>query len=67
MTDLTEKEYDALDEYYTKNIIMPVGKPGFLRSAKNTASFWTMCPLRHLEVWTRCEFRRSETSSRTFG
>jgi hypothetical protein len=30
MADLTEKEYDALDEYYTKNTIMPVlGKPGY--------------------------------------
>jgi hypothetical protein len=29
MTDLTDEEYDALDEYYTKNTIMPVGKPGF--------------------------------------
>jgi hypothetical protein len=27
--DYTDEEYDALDEYYTKNTIMPVGgKPG---------------------------------------
>jgi hypothetical protein len=32
MTDLTEEEYDALDEYYTKNTIMPIGKPGFFAS-----------------------------------
>jgi hypothetical protein len=29
MADLTDEEYDALDEYYTKNTIMPIGKPGF--------------------------------------
>ncbi|MDR3301720.1 MAG: hypothetical protein LBT01_04220 [Spirochaetaceae bacterium] len=29
MPDLTEKEYDALDEYYTKNTFLPIGKPGF--------------------------------------
>jgi hypothetical protein len=29
MPDLTEKEYDALDEYYTTNTLLPVGKPGF--------------------------------------
>ena len=30
MKDLTEEEYDALDEYYTKNTIMPdMSKPGF--------------------------------------
>jgi hypothetical protein len=30
MSDMTDEEYDALDEYFTKNTIMPVlGKPGF--------------------------------------
>ena len=30
MKDLTDEEYDALDEYYTKNTIMPdMSKPGF--------------------------------------
>jgi hypothetical protein len=36
MPDLTEKEYAALDEYYTDNTVMPVGKPGFF--AARTAS-----------------------------
>jgi hypothetical protein len=32
---MTEEEADALDEYYTKNTIMPVpGKPGFFASRK---------------------------------
>ena len=30
MNDLTDEEYDALDEYYTKNTIMPdMTRPGF--------------------------------------
>ena len=30
MNDLTDEEYDALDEYLTKNTIMPdTSKPGF--------------------------------------
>jgi hypothetical protein len=34
MPDLTDKEYDALDEYYTKNTVMPIGKPGFFAARK---------------------------------
>jgi hypothetical protein len=30
MEGLTDEEYDALDEYYTENTIMPSGKPGTL-------------------------------------
>ncbi|MDR0550658.1 MAG: hypothetical protein LBG72_01425 [Spirochaetaceae bacterium] len=30
MPDLTDEEYDALDEYFTKNDIMPdISSPGF--------------------------------------
>jgi hypothetical protein len=30
MPDLTDEEYDALDEYYTKNTVMPdITRPGF--------------------------------------
>lgn len=30
MNDLTEEEYDALDEYFTNNTVMPdMSKPGF--------------------------------------
>jgi hypothetical protein len=32
--DYTNEEYDALDEYYTKNTIMPSGKPGLLTRRK---------------------------------
>jgi hypothetical protein len=34
--DYTDEEYDAMDEYYTKNTVMPVnGKPGvFARQKK---------------------------------
>jgi hypothetical protein len=34
MKDLTDKEYDALDEYYTKNTVMPSGKPGLFARRK---------------------------------
>jgi hypothetical protein len=55
MPDLTEKEYDALDEYYTKNTVMPTGKPGFfaIRQAaerrKTSMSNWTGNTVRPLE------------------
>ena len=30
MNDMTDEEYDALDEYYTNNTLMPdTSKPGF--------------------------------------
>ena len=34
MAELTEKEYYELDEFFTKNTIMPSGKSGFLSRNK---------------------------------
>ena len=34
MAELTEKEYDELDEFFTKNTFMPSGKGGFLSRNK---------------------------------
>jgi hypothetical protein len=35
MAELTDKDYDALDEYYTNNTIMPdMSKPGYFSAHK---------------------------------
>jgi hypothetical protein len=39
MNDLTDEEYDALDEYYTKNTVMPVGKPCVFARQRYLAEF----------------------------
>jgi hypothetical protein len=54
---MDEEEYDALDEYYTKNTVMPIGKPGFFASRK--AAEQRKAPISH---WTGNTVKVLETA-----
>jgi hypothetical protein len=54
---MDEKEYDALDEYYTTNTLLPIGKPGFFASRK--AAEQRKAPISH---WTGNTVKVLETA-----